>query len=519
MYTLINRAGFAEMVALAWMPWGVWALRRYAVKRRLVYGIGSALIVAAMLLSHLFTAYLFIAGLLVYALALSWVMPGEKHPRCTQRRCTQRRCTQRRCIQRLAALLRQLWPIALGSGLAAFMWLPAMVESNLIQIERVLLIADPAKGDGLLPLIQVLGGPLLPNRSLPLAVAPPSLSGVAIVLALVGLVAGWVALRSRELKAHLLVALGITVVAVGMVTPAGQWLWRAVPLLRLSNLPHRFLSAGSLWLALLAGAGTAALLALLAPTERHLHSRRGRSAVQVQVLAQSNKKREPTSTRTWSQLAAAGIVGGACLTLSLYALGWPGVAIHPPGLRTDLEAALRFEREEGSLGLIAASEYLPKTVRERPAAATGPGPADPRLEAASLPEGARVVDERYDWFAYHVTLESQVPFRAVFKTFYFPGWQATVNGHAVPILPTDPYGLISLDVPAGQSQIAVHFGTPLKGVLGTTPARAFATGLSVVSALVIGSLVAQVAWPKATREGGVMHDAARVDGRVRVRLG
>jgi hypothetical protein len=468
MYTLINRAGFAEMAALAWMPWGVWALRRYAVERRLAYGVGSALIVAAMLLSHLFTAYLFIAGLLVYALALSWVIPGEKHPRYTQR---------------LAAFLRLLWPIALGLGLAAFMWLPAMMESNLIQIERVLLIADPAKGDGLLPLIQVLGGPLLPNRTLPVAVVPPSLSGVAIVLALVGLVAGWVALRSRELKGHLLVALGITVVAVGMVTPAGGWLWRVVPLLRLSNLPHRFLSAGSLWLALLTGAGTAALLALLAPTER---------------LAQSKKKRSPTSPRPWRPLAATSIVTGACLALSLYALGWPGVAIHPPDLRTDLEATLRFEREAGALGLITASEYLPKTVRQHPAAVAGPGPADPRLDIASLPEGARVVDERYDWFAYHVTFESLVPFRAVFKTFDFPGWQATINRRAVPILPTDPYGLISLDVPAGQSQIAVRFGT--------TPARAFATGLSVVSALVTGSLAAWAARPKARSKGDAMHD-------------
>ena len=491
MYTLINRASFSEMVALAWMPWGVWALRRYTVERRLAYGIGSALIVAAMLLSHLFTAYLFIASLLVYALALSCVMPNEKRPRCTQR---------------LAAFLRLLWPMALGLGLAAFMWLPAMAESNLIQIERVLLIADPAKGDGLLPLAQVLGGPLLPNRTLPVAVVPPSLSSAAIVLALVGLVTGWVALRSRELKAHLLVAVGITVVAVGMVTPTAQWLWRTVPLLRLSQLPHRFLSAGSLWLALLAGAGVAAILALLAPTERHLHSRRGRSAAQVQVLAQPNKKREPISLRPWPQLAATGSVIGACLALSLYALGWPGVAIHPPDLRTDLEAALRFERETEALGLVAAGEYLPKTVQERPAAATGPSLADPRLEAASLPKGARAVDERYDWFAYNVTLESQVPFRAVFKTFYFPGWQAAVNGRAVPIAPTDPYGLISLDIPAGQSQITVRFGTPLKGVLGTTPTRAIAAGLSAVSALVIGNLAAWAAKPKARAKGGAMHD-------------
>jgi hypothetical protein len=52
MYTLINRASFSEMVALAWMPWGVLALRRYALERRLACAIGNALIVATLLLSH-----------------------------------------------------------------------------------------------------------------------------------------------------------------------------------------------------------------------------------------------------------------------------------------------------------------------------------------------------------------------------------------------------------------------------------------------------------------------------------
>lgn len=194
MYTLLNRASFSEVVALAFMPWGLWAIYRYRTTSGLAYAIGTALIVAATLLTHLFSAYVFIANLLLYVLALSLTdaagLIGQSNGKSL-----------------LSSLLRLSWPLVLGLGLAAFVWLPALWEADYVQRERVLLIADPTTGQGLVPPWQVFT--LTGARSTIDSVVqvPPRLSLLAAGLALWGVVSGLMALRSLALKGHLLIGL------------------------------------------------------------------------------------------------------------------------------------------------------------------------------------------------------------------------------------------------------------------------------------------------------------------------
>jgi hypothetical protein len=439
MCTLLNRASFPEVVNLAWMPWGAWALHRYAGGRGLAYAAFSTVVTAAALLSHLFSVYLFIASMLVYVIGLS-SLPGN-HVQATANRASFGQ--KLRYLKRLWELG---WPIVLGLGLAAFFWLPAMWEVGWVQVERMLLIADPAAGQGLVPLWQVFAAPLLPDASLPVAVVPPRLSGVAALLGLVGAVSGFVALRSGALKMHLVAGIVVVGLAGFMHTPASRWLWQNLPLLRLGQFPFRFLSAGGLWLALLAGSGAGALLATL-PAEEMPGFR--------------------------NRLPGIALVLGLSLALAAYSLGWPSVAVHPPGMPTDLAAALSFEREPTTMGLQTGGEYRIRTVRELPPPESGPGLDSLRLDAASLPAGARVVAADYDWFRYSLTIESPRPFQAIFRTFDFPGWQARVDGRRVPITPTYPVGLISLPVRAGRQQVELAFGS--------TPVRAIGTGLSLAS--------------------------------------
>lgn len=449
MYTLLVRAGFPEILALAWMPWGLWALFRYVTRRSLVYGLAAAAILAAILLSHLFSAYLFIATSLLYVtgLGLTSFSPQHKPDRL-----------------RLLSLLGLSWPLGLGLGLAAFFWLPAMGEANLIQIKRLLTLGDPGAGQGLVPLWQVFVGPVLPKASTPGTAASPRLSWFAIGLGLVGAVSGWVALRSRALKLTLLVGSVVILLAVFMLTPASRWLWSTLPLLHLIHFPIRFLGVASLWLALLAGAGAGSLLALLPAGET------------------LDRRRMPG---IWRGLTAVVLVAGLSLALALYAVDWPAVTYHPPNVTNDLAVAMRFERESGAMGFMARSEYLPKTVAKHPPAESGPGVGQGRLVVESLPVGARLVTAQYDLLDYSITIDSPQPFQAIVNTFYFPGWWAEINGQRVPIIPTEPYGLISLNVPAGQQHIEVGFGS--------TPIRDGATGLSLVSALCLAALLAKAA--------------------------
>ena len=85
-----------------------------------------------------------------------------------------------------------------------------------------------------------------------------------------------------------------------------------------------------------------------------------------------------------------------------------------------------------------------------------------------------------------VSVEAQAnldnPSTVVFYTYDFPGWRATVDGSPVPHRTHPPYGLIALDLPAGEHTVAIHFGT--------TPARTPGTLISAFSLVVaVGLLV------------------------------
>jgi len=180
-----------------------------------------------------------------------------------------------------------------------------------------------------------------------------------------------------------------------------------------------------------------------------------------------------------------GLVLGLSLVLAFYALGWPSIAYHRPDMPTDLDAALRFERDPTTMGLQTGGEYRIRTVRELPPPESGPGIDQPRLNDASLPVGARVVNAEYDWSHYTVVIDSPQPFQVIFRTFDFPGWWAAINGQHVPITPTDPYGLISLAVPAGRQQVEVGFGP--------TPIRTAAAGVSLASVVTFVGLFLWIA--------------------------
>ncbi len=157
MYTLIDRAGFPEILVLTCMPWALWTFFHYANARSRIHGIATAVLLAATLLTHLISAYLLTATLLVYAAAISLATLNASYTRTSS--------------------FRLGWPIALGLGLRKSFWLPAMWEANLVQIDRVLQIADPSLGHGLMPFGPSLTSPVLPDTLPPVASVPPRCSG------------------------------------------------------------------------------------------------------------------------------------------------------------------------------------------------------------------------------------------------------------------------------------------------------------------------------------------------------
>lgn len=434
MYTLVTRAGYPEVLTLALMPWGLWALHRYADRGKRTYGLVAALVVAAILLTHLFSAWWYTATLLIYAVGLGLV--------------------DRRSGQRAAGLMDKLWPIALGMALSAFFWIPAMVEANAVQIERVLHIANPAAGEGLIPASEVLTHPALPWSSEPLRAVPPRLSWLVTGIALFGAVMGLIAVRLPTVRVHAVSGLVVVGVAIFLHTPGSHGLWTNVPMLRLGQFPFRFLGAASIWLALLAGLGVAALLALLQTRSEGWHLR---------------------------GLLPVAVFSSLCFALVAYTVGWSAVNVYPAGQPTDVQAAVRFERETGFIGFLTAGEYLPRSVKELPDALATPQIPLDRLDRRSLPEGAQVLDTTHSWVKQTLVIQSPEAFEARFNTFEFPGWWARINGQGVPITASDPLGLILVPVPAGTHVIQIGFGL--------TPTRMLAIGLSLLGCMAFAALV------------------------------
>lgn len=66
------------------------------------------------------------------------------------------------------------------------------------------------------------------------------------------------------------------------------------------------------------------------------------------------------------------------------------------------------------------------------------------------------------------TIETPTEITFQLNTFYFPGWQARLNGDRITINTDNPFKLIQLDVPAGTHQLNVEFSnTPVRTVGNT----------------------------------------------------
>jgi hypothetical protein len=90
---------------------------------------------------------------------------------------------------------------------------------------------------------------------------------------------------------------------------------------------------------------------------------------------------------------------------------------------------------------------------------------EPLMKAHALSEGATVEMIRHGGGSEEIVVRSSQEATIQFYTYYFPGWRGYVDGQEVPIRPEEPYGLITLDVPAGEHQVKIRFGdTPIRVV-------------------------------------------------------
>ncbi len=435
------RGDFPELLALALFPAVMWLFER--LLRR---GGGGNFALAAFSLVLLINAHnlmaLVLTGLLALWLVWNGVLLGG-----------------RRAALAFGALL-------CGVGLAAYFWLPVIIEQGEVQLANLTALAELDYENYFVPLHHLLSPvPLLDGGAVN-GLLPLSKLGLAQwVLALAGVIGAlWIAAKYRKeisaplyrhltdaLKSaslHTLVFFAIMgVLMIFLITARSSFIWTSFLPLSFMQFPWRFLGPAAFCLAVLAGINAVWLERLPAKISMPL-------------------------------ITALVIVPVALALPLLYVPEWTN---------TDVDASVvgyhAAEVSDLQLGTTYSSEFLPVTVKVIPEATQrlldeyADGYPVDHANRQNLPEGVQVELIANSPQSSMWQVQAEYAFTLEVLRFDFAGWQAEINGVVVPIYPSDPHGLITFDIPAGEHTVRVF--------MGSTPPRDLGVALSLGMAGVV----------------------------------
>jgi len=401
LHNVYDRGALAEVWALALVPFVFRSVRCLVVHERRRDWALTSFAYGALILTHNITALIATPLLIAYGLVL-WVSAGRE---------------RRRILSVASSLL-------FGLGLTAFFWVPALVEQDYVQIHQLFAPADLDFHNNFSTLRELFSAPCSVDPSLINRPTLRSLGWPQLVLAAWAIVS---ILTGNEPRSKTqLVLLGLFVLGLVLMTlPVSLPIWESVHLLRFVQFPWRFLGLTSLFLAVLAGVGTARI-PLLGSLRVPL--------VQVVVV--------------------------------IFALTWLFPRFYPEQREPSPLDLIAFERDTGALGTTSAGDFLPVWVRSLPPSdsllsayeAAGPDWVIPRLNEASLPAGTQVLEAKYGLMSADLKIDSPTDFEVTFNWFFFPGWWGWLDGETLELGPVGEHGLVGADIPAGTHHVVVQFG-------------------------------------------------------------
>lgn len=430
------RGALAEFMALAWLPW-TWlalaALWEQPTPRRA--GL-AALAFAPLLMLNTTSTMLFAPLVAGFLLALFL------------------RALRRREGTAWKSALWSGGALALGGLLAGIFLLPLVLErSNIVEAQWTRASYDYAQnfvyGSQFFAADWGFGYSVAGARdgmSFQLGLFPILLGALGGLAAL----AGRAGRLPQRVPALFLAATSLA--AIFLMTPASLAVWDHLPLLQLAQFPWRLLAVTAFSLALLAGAAAAWLEA----------------RAEAGATAAEDGRPSPYA-----------IVLALAIVLASFAYTRPQLV---PVLPQDEQplAAMRFELEYPDMrGMTAWSERVP-TDADSPLIAQYLA-GEPLRRAAIVAGSGSIVEQSATALSAQARVRAQDPVHLRFYTYYFPGWQATVDGQPAEIEIDAPNGLIGLTLPPGEHLVRLRFGP--------TPVRRAGAMLSLAGLLLTGLLL------------------------------
>lgn len=413
------RGALAESLAFVFFPLILWCFFCYFAEGRTGHVMAGGASYALLILTHNLSAWIFTPVLLAYLILLSLTGPRDK---------------QRLC-QSFGALL-------LGLGLAAFYWLPILGEGQWVHLRED--FNSTGYQRHLVPLTETIS-PFLIYRYFPdqgVKAEHPLGLVAAISLILGALAAAWSWQRHRGPWHSHAVFLGLVALgSVFMVSLPSLLIWKLFqPFLSMLQYPWRFMALHALGVA-----GVSAALGLVFKAD-----------------TSSLDDRRPWLERLAVALTFV-ILLVPFITSSLWRLP---MASLPVGSEDDLTARMwAQDATAGQIGATWTAEYLPVWVEEERWAI--PRPRAGRSDAEFL--DSKVSSCSLTSLSYsqvQLELEAAGNTDLIFHQFYYPAWNARIDGQAVPVLPMGKLGLAAIAVPAGRHKVDFRYDATLFVKLG-----------------------------------------------------
>lgn len=483
-----RRGALAESLAFVFFPLILWSCRRLALHRRWEDAGALALSAGGLVLTHNLSAML-VAPLAAAYLLLS-LAGGDRERGNAAVSGGPRR-----------GLALGLAAAGLVACLSAFYVLPVLAEGRFAHLSYDY---DSTGYIGHLAPIDGVVSPSLvyryhPDQGVaaerPLGLAQAGLAALCLVLLVMRIRRR---LAWREM-AFWWVAL---LCGVGMTTQLSFPVWQALqPALSMVQYPWRFMALVDLCAAVLVG---------------------------------SLVSGQPASLGSVGGLWRALLGVAATVALMVNALpALPTPALELAARDVSVERMWQEDFAAKQIGATWTAEFLPLTVLDERWVI----PRDPLQpeEVAALPAGVRVRLGRQGLLTHEYLTEAPAPFPLRLHAFWFPGWQATVDGNPVQVGASGRLGLVTADIPAGQHEVCVFFGdtaarqigvvVTILGLLGLVVACLGGRGVRVTTtagAVVLAAAALVLMWPAgaaqparvdADLEGSIRLLGSRVDNK------